>query len=223
MSGRGRRQLPGSIVLEGYTDGPRAEHLDLSVASGEMAVVCAGPGGGKTNLAIALAGLSGRSRGTVRISGAVPGSPDARASGLVLLDPPSFDPSREVLHQLSLRLWARGGCSLNKAFARAAGWCSDSGLSEASRRRAGTLPPGILKALNVGLVDLSSFDALVLDDPLTSLSDTMIPPVLDSIRRARQHAAVLVLCSDPVRFLEEATRVIRLPRTEAARSSAGEV
>ena len=215
--------MPGSIVLEGYTDGSRAEHLDLSVASGEMAVVCAGPGGGKTNLALALAGLSGRSRGTARISGGEPGSSEARASGLVLMDPPSFDPSREVLHQLSLRVWARGGCSLNQAFSRTAGWCTDSGLHGASRRRAGTLPPGILKALHVGLMDLTSFDALVLDDPLTSLSDTMIPPVLDSIRGARRHAAVLVLCSDPLRFLEEATRVVRFPGTVAARSSPGEV
>jgi ABC-type multidrug transport system ATPase subunit len=203
--------LPGSIVLDCYSDKPRVDRLCLSIASGDLVLVCAGPGGGKTRLALALAGLSGRSRGTVRISGAVPGSAEARASGMVLMDPPSFDPCREVLHQLSLRVWARGGGSLNQAFSGASAWCSESGLFEASRRRAGTLPPGILKALHLALLDLTDFDALVLDDPLASLSDTMIPHVLDSIRRARRHAAVLVMCSDPLRLLEEATEVVRFP------------
>lgn len=206
----GGRQLSGSIVITGYAETRRDRPLDLSVSSGEVVVLASGPGSGKSQLASRLAGLGRPRSGKLLICGAPAGSREAVSSTLCLLQPPFLDPSREVFRQVLSRLCSRDDRPREELADVLARWCDRAGLVEAAKRKAGDLPSGTRGEFVLSMVDLSKFDAAVLDEPLKGLPETAAARAVRSVCTAASRAAVLVLTCDPIRFQGSGARIMRL-------------
>lgn len=202
--------MSGSIVISGYAETRRGRPLDLSVSSGEVVVVASGPGTGKSQLASRLAGLGKPRSGRLFVCGAPAGSPEARSSALFLLQPPFLDPAGEVFRQVLNRLCSRDDRPRTELADTLARWCDRAGLVDAAKRKAGCLPAGTRGEFVLAMLDLSKFDAAVLDEPLKSLSEAAAARAVRSVCAAAARAAVLVLTSDPIRFQGSGARIMRL-------------
>ncbi|NLP05450.1 ATP-binding cassette domain-containing protein [Candidatus Fermentibacteria bacterium] len=202
--------MSGSIVISGYAETRRDRPLDISVSSGEVVVVASGPGTGKSQLASRLAGLGKPRSGKLLVCGAPAGSLEAMSSALFLLQPPFLDPAGEVFRQILNRLASRDTRPREELADLLARWCDRAGLVDAAKRRAGSLPAGIRGEFVLSMLDLSKFDAAVLDDPLKGLSETAAVRAVRSVCAAASRAAVMVLTSDPVRFQGSGARIMRL-------------
>jgi ABC-type taurine transport system ATPase subunit len=185
--------MAGAITIKGFRDPSLGRDLSLSVAGTELAVLAGPPGAWMHRLASRLAGL-GSGDGISMPSG------EAQAvGGLVLLRPPFFDPSRDVVHQIENRLVAFG---MRRSEARDAssGWCKSEGLSRASRKKAGALSEGELAFFSLAVACIVRPQALVLEDPLSGMSGELADKAARILQELSRSSAVLVLASDPLRL-----------------------
>ena len=197
------RSFGGRPVLRG---------LDLSIASGEIAVLVGASGSGKSTLLRIAAGLDRADAGCVRLRGRVVDAPPARA----------VPPERRGLgmvfqeHALWPHLTARENVALalpRGTPARAALDLLDAvELASLAERRPAALSGGQQQRVALARALATGSDLVLLDEPLSSLDeavrDRLRPLIRDSLRRAGR--AALLVSHDRVDAWRMADRLLVL-------------
>jgi ABC-type taurine transport system ATPase subunit len=200
--------MPEGIRIDGFRDPSLAGPLSISLDGKELLVLAGPAGTWMSRLASSLAGMgSGR-------HARMPSGRTHSERGLVLLRPPFFDPGRDILQQLENRLTA---CGVKQSGSReqATAWCETEGLSRESRKKAGSLPEGLLCYFALALPCIARPAALVLEDPLPGMPADLAARTVRILCELAKYVPVLVLCADPIRF-EGSARVETVPGVEGA-------
>ena len=176
-----------------YGDKTILEHVDLSAQAGELVILVAPSGYGKTTLFRAIAGLTPLAEGSIEGQGVVSYAfqeprllPWYSALENVALVRP--DRSREEAEQLLLAL----GLSL-----------------EACHQYPAALSGGMRQRVNLARAFFYEGDLLLLDEPFTGLDADNARLVLAEILRQKEKRPVLMICHEHD-WDEYADRVLRM-------------
>ena len=190
---------------------PAVENITLTVGPGEWLAIAGENGGGKTSLALALAGLWPASAGEVTLAGAAvhPGSP-ARAQiacvlqdpGSQLLQPTVADEIAFALHNLS-----RDPAAIDRAVREAA---ATFALTDELARDPRTLSAGGQQRVLIAAAAALEPALLVADEPTAHLDPDARAQVLAWLRRACARGLAAVWVTQDPDELDSADRVFRV-------------
>ena len=138
--------------------------VSLDVAPGERVALLGHNGAGKSTMMKIILGLIGHDSGTVQVTGAAPGSPDARRHTAYLPENVAFHPALTGLEQIRHYLALRG-----QAPGLAMGLLERVGLGAAARRRIGTYSKGMRQRVGLAQALIGKPQLLVLDEPTSGL------------------------------------------------------
>lgn len=176
------RDLMASWGTRRLFDGQEGASVSISLQRGDLAVLCAPNGWGKSTLLKALAGLHPIDNGVVRLGGRLvrPGAPpwERRRLGLGLLRPDSDSLFETLTVRENLRL---------------SGQTPDAELSSLADRRVRTLSGGERQALALRLVSAATDVAVwLLDEPFTGLDPAAVERAWRRLLPVLDHAAILI-------------------------------
>jgi len=211
----GYRTVSGLQIDGEVRRGDFSLQVAFEVEPGEVLAVLGPNGAGKTTLLRALAGLTGLSRGRVRLAGRVLDDgagllapPEARRVGLVFQSYRLF-PHLDVRDNVAFP--ARAAGARRRAARRAAQpWLERLELVELAGRRPGELSGGQAQRVALARALACEPDLLLLDEPLAALDARSRMDVRASLRRHLVDFAgpVLVVTHDPVEAMVMADRLL---------------
>lgn len=148
------------------TFGPQRALSDVSltVAPGERVALLGHNGAGKSTMMKIILGLIPYDSGAVSVTGAAPGSAEARQNVAYLPENVAFHPALTGLEQMRHYLALRG-----ESTALAMGLLERVGLGHAARRRIGTYSKGMRQRVGLAQALIGKPRLLVLDEPTSGL------------------------------------------------------
>ena len=138
--------------------------VSLTVAPGERVALLGHNGAGKSTMMKIILGLIPYDSGEVVVTGAAPGSPEARANIAYLPENVAFHPALTGLEQIRYYLALRG-----ESRSKALGLLERVGLAGAARRRIGTYSKGMRQRVGLAQALIGKPKLLVLDEPTSGL------------------------------------------------------
>jgi Cu-processing system ATP-binding protein len=138
--------------------------VSLTVAPGERVALLGHNGAGKSTMMKIILGLIAYDSGTLQVSGAAPGSSQARRSVAYLPENAAFHPALTGLEQMHHYLALRG-----EKGSLAMGLLERVGLGPAARRRIGTYSKGMRQRVGLAQTLIGKPRLLVLDEPTSGL------------------------------------------------------
>ncbi|MDT8853602.1 ABC transporter ATP-binding protein [Paracoccaceae bacterium Fryx2] len=138
--------------------------VSLTVAPGERVALLGHNGAGKSTMMKIILGLIPHDGGEVRVTGAAPGSAEARGATAYLPENVAFHPSLTGLEQMRFYLSLRGE-SPREALAL----LERVGLHAAAGRRIGTYSKGMRQRVGLAQALIGKPKLLVLDEPTSGL------------------------------------------------------
>lgn len=180
--------------------------VDLIVSAGERVALLGHNGAGKSTLIKAILGLTPLDGGTIRISGAAPGSAAARNATAFLPEAVSFHPALTGREQLTL-------------FARLSGMAADIpglldrvGLGDAMDRRIGAYSKGMRQRLGLAQVLLGKPAVALLDEPTSGLDPVSRLELYAIIDELAAHGTAVLIASHALTEVEARTDRIAILR-----------
>ncbi|MGC9191946.1 MAG: ATP-binding cassette domain-containing protein [Conexivisphaera sp.] len=152
--------------------------VSLSLGAGEAALLHGPNGSGKTTLMLGIIGAA-ESSGRVRVSGRDVTALPTHERGI------AYSPAHPVLPG-----WMRVGDLVRMVGPSAAGILEEFGLGWTLGRRAGSLSTGERKVVQVAMALASDAEVLLLDEPLSNLSEEWASRMLGAILRERRPVVV---------------------------------
>ncbi len=205
MGGDGGAEAP--IVAEGlvreFGDVRAVEHVDLSVAEGEIFGFLGPNGAGKSTTVRMLTTLLRPTGGTARVAGhdVVRDAPAVRAAIGVALQDAAIDPLMTGRELLRLQAVLHG-IGRREGQARAERLLERVGLTEAADRLVGRYSGGMRRRLDLALALMHEPRVLFLDEPTTGLDPSSRSNLWDEVRRLNTEAGTTVFLT--TQYLEEA-------------------
>mgnify|MGYP003407219260 CR=1 FL=1 len=138
--------------------------VSLSVAPGERVALLGHNGAGKSTMMKIVLGLIGYDSGEVQVTGAAPGSAEARRQTAYLPENVAFHPALTGLEQIRYYLSLHG-----ESPSLAMGLLQRVGLADAAKRRIGTYSKGMRQRVGLAQALIGKPQLLVLDEPTSGL------------------------------------------------------
>jgi Cu-processing system ATP-binding protein len=138
--------------------------VSLTVAPGERVALLGHNGAGKSTMMKIILGLIPFDSGTLQVTGAAPGSPEARRQVAYLPENAAFHPALTGLEQMRHYLALRG-----ESTTLAMGLLERVGLGPAAKRRIGTYSKGMRQRVGLAQTLIGKPRLLVLDEPTSGL------------------------------------------------------
>jgi Cu-processing system ATP-binding protein len=138
--------------------------VSLTVAAGERVALLGHNGAGKSTMMKIILGLIPHDSGSLQVTGAAAGSPEARRNVAYLPENAAFHPALTGLEQIRHYLSLRG-----EAPSLAMGLLERVGLGHAARRRIGTYSKGMRQRVGLAQTLIGKPRLLVLDEPTSGL------------------------------------------------------
>jgi putative spermidine/putrescine transport system ATP-binding protein len=187
----------GGVEMRGlvrrYADVVALDHLDLTVAPGELVALLGPSGCGKTTALRVLAGFDTPDEGTVRVGGADITSqpPNRRGMGMVF-QAFSLFPNLTVLDNVAFGLRVRGAPAIERR-RRAAELLELVGLAATSSRYPHQISGGQQQRVALARALAIEPRVLLLDEPLSALDAQVRVQLRDEIRRLQQRLGITTL------------------------------
>ena len=189
-------------VWKFFGDYPALREVNFTLDTGTCLALLGRNGAGKTTMLRILAGLSGTSKGSVKL-------PDRRRTAYLGHNIGIYD---ELSALENLKLFGRLYEVPNVKQA-AAKWLERVNLAHVADSPAREFSRGMRQRLALGRVFIHEPEMLLLDEPFTSLDDKAIALLQDLMREAQQRGASIVLSTHQLReALELAANVVLLRR-----------
>jgi Cu-processing system ATP-binding protein len=183
--------------------------VTFEIGAGEIACLVGAPGSGKTTLLRLAAGLERADAGTIRVTGAAPGSVAVRRLVGYAPREPAFLPALTVREVLNHFARCQAGGRQRAAMVQEA--LEVAGLESAGTRRATTLPLGETRRLLLAQAVLGARQLILLDELFAGLDAITRRDIGDRLcRLAATGAALVVTSSDPVGLERVVDRVLVL-------------
>lgn len=147
-----------------YAGQPALSDVSLTVAAGERVALLGHNGAGKSTMMKIILGLIPHDSGSLQVTGAAAGSPEARRNVAYLPENAAFHPALTGLEQIRHYLSLRG-----EAPSLAMGLLERVGLGHAARRRIGTYSKGMRQRVGLAQTLIGKPRLLVLDEPTSGL------------------------------------------------------
>lgn len=138
--------------------------VSLTVAPGERVALLGHNGAGKSTMMKIILGLIPHDSGDLQVTGAAPGSAEARRNVAYLPENAAFHPALTGLEQMRHYLALRG-----ESASLAQGLLDRVGLGPAARRRIGTYSKGMRQRVGLAQTLIGKPRLLVLDEPTSGL------------------------------------------------------
>lgn len=185
-------------LVRGFGGRPVLRGIDLSVAAGEIAVLVGASGSGKTTLLRIIAGLERADGGCVRLRGQVveappkhrPVPPERRGLGMVFQEHALW-PHLTAQENVALALAKRGAAPERAALEL----LEAVELDALADRRPATLSGGQQQRVALARALATGSDLVLLDEPLSSLDETVrdrLRPLIRDRLRGTGRAALMV-------------------------------
>jgi len=201
---------------------PVVENVTLTVAPGEWLAIAGDNGGGKTSLALALAGLWPASAGEVTLAGEAihPASPARVHIACVLQDPGSQLLQPTVADEIAFALHNLGHdpAAIDRAVREAAATFT---LTDELARDPRTLSAGGQQRVLIAAAAALEPALLVADEPTAHLDPEARAQVVEWLRGARARGLAAVWVTQDPDELQAADRVFRLGAESAASEVCG--
>jgi energy-coupling factor transport system permease/ATP-binding protein len=222
-AGRARVEARDLTVRPAGADLPAVSGVTLDVGAGEFVAIAGPNGGGKTTLALAIAGLLPVERGTVAIDGAplAPTATSRAAAGIatILQEPASQLFERSVAEEIAFT--ARNlGVPAGEATERARTLADRLGLTQEFALDPRTLSAGRQQLVLVASAFASRPRLLVADEAAAHLDDDARALVLELIADARRDGLAVLWVTQDARDHAAATRVVRIGDATASPTEA---
>lgn len=193
-------------VWKYFGDYPALRDVNFTIDAGTCLALLGRNGAGKTTLLRILAGLSGTSKGAVKL-------PDRRRTAYLGHNIGIYD---ELSALENLKLFGRLYEVPNVKQA-AAKWLERVNLAHVADSPAREFSRGMRQRLALGRVFIHEPEMLLLDEPFTSLDDQAIALLQGLMREAQMRGATIILSTHQLReALELATNVVLLRRGQIA-------
>ena len=174
--------------------------VSLTVAPGERVALLGHNGAGKSTMMKIILGLIPYDSGTLQVTGAAPGSPEARRHVAYLPENAAFHPSltglEQMQHYLSLR---------SESAALAMGLLERVGLGAAARRRIGTYSKGMRQRVGLAQALIGKPRLLVLDEPTSGLDPVSRRDFYELLDGLAADGAAILLSSHALTEVEART------------------
>ncbi|MBN1433749.1 ATP-binding cassette domain-containing protein [Candidatus Fermentibacterales bacterium] len=203
------------LEISGYSDPPRIRNLSLTVDCGELVLVQGNAGSGKSALFEAIAGLRRSPRGRIRIGGAPACDQESRLRSAFVFQYPAYDPGRSSFNQLVRRLclYLR---SSRDAHGMAVAWSRAWGVPILARQSPDSLTTSQSRLLELALVQILSWDLIVMDEPLQGLDPEVVERFLALLVLKKESSAMLCFAQRGGQLSRLADRTIELPQGATA-------
>ena len=217
----------GDLTVEyssgGYVVRP-IDHLDLRVASGELALLLGASGSGKTTLLSALAAILRPTAGTIRVGDVeVTGLRGAALTGYrrhqvgVVFQTFNLVPSLSALDNVQAPLWA-AGIPARRARSRAEELLDRVGLGERLGHRPGDLSGGQQQRVAIARALALGPPLVLADEPTAHLDYIQVEGVLQLLRTLAEPGRIVVVATHDERLLPLADQIVRLSPSPTAAS-----
>ena len=190
-----------SALTKRYGDITAVDRLDLEIKQGELFSLLGVNGAGKTTAIKMLSCLTKPTGGDAYICGhSITAEPD-KVKRLIGVSPQETDvaPNLSVLENLEL-ICGIHGFSREKTRAKTAELCSQLGLYEVAKRKAGKLSGGWQRRVSIAMALISEPDILFLDEPTLGL-DVLVRHDLWEVIAALKGRITIILTTH---YMEEA-------------------
>jgi putative ABC transport system ATP-binding protein len=217
------RDLTIEYASGGYVVRP-IHHLDLQIASGELALLLGASGSGKTTVLSALAAILRPAAGTIRVG-------DVDVTGLrgaalteyrrhqvgVVFQTFNLVPSLTARDNVQAPLWA-AGMPARQARTRAEELLDRVGLSDRLGHRPGDLSGGQQQRVAIARALAHDPPLLLADEPTAHLDYIQVEGVLRLLRELAEPGRIVVVATHDERLLPLADRIVRLSPAATADS-----
>jgi putative ABC transport system ATP-binding protein len=217
------RDLTIEYASGGYVVRP-IHHLDLQIASGELALLLGASGSGKTTVLSALAAILRPAAGTIRVG-------DVDVTGLrgaalteyrrhqvgVVFQTFNLVPSLTARDNVQAPLWA-AGMPARQARTRAEELLDRVGLSDRLGHRPGDLSGGPQPRVAIARALAHDPPLLLADEPTAHLDYIQVEGVLRLLRELAEPGRIVVVATHDERLLPLADRIVRLSPAATADS-----
>ena len=174
--------------------------VSLTVAPGERVALLGHNGAGKSTMMKIILGLIPYDSGNLQVTGAAPGSPEARRHVAYLPENAAFHPSltglEQMRHYLSLR---------SESAALAMGLLERVGLGAAAKRRIGTYSKGMRQRVGLAQALIGKPKLLVLDEPTSGLDPVSRRDFYELLDGLAADGAAILLSSHALTEVEART------------------
>ncbi|WP_343082438.1 ABC transporter ATP-binding protein [Ostreiculturibacter nitratireducens] len=153
-----------SRLTKSYQGVNALSDVSLAVAPGERVALLGHNGAGKSTMMKVILGLIPYDSGEVSVTGAAPGSGEARRKVAYLPENVAFHPALTGLEQIRHYLALRG-----ESASLAMGLLERVGLAHAAKRRIGTYSKGMRQRVGLAQALIGQPRLLVLDEPTSGL------------------------------------------------------
>jgi len=203
---------------------PPIDHLDLRVASGELALLLGASGSGKTTLLSALAAILRPTAGTIRVGDLeVTGLRGAALTGYrrhrvgVVFQTFNLVPSLSALDNVQAPLWA-AGIPARRARSRAEELLERVGLGERLGHRPGDLSGGQQQRVAIARALAHDPPLVLADEPTAHLDYIQVEGVLRLLRSLAEPGRIVVVATHDERLLPLADQIVHLSPSPTAAS-----
>jgi putative ABC transport system ATP-binding protein len=217
------RDLTVEYSSGGYVVRP-IDHLDLRVASGELALLLGASGSGKTTLLSALAAILRPTAGTIRVGDLeVTGLRGAALTGYrrhrvgVVFQTFNLVPSLSALDNVQAPLWA-AGIPARRARSRAEELLERVGLGERLGHRPGDLSGGQQQRVAIARALAHDPPLVLADEPTAHLDYIQVEGVLRLLRSLAEPGRIVVVATHDERLLPLADQIVHLSPSPSAAS-----
>jgi putative ABC transport system ATP-binding protein len=211
------RDLTIEYASGGYVVRP-IDHLDLTVQSGELALLLGASGCGKTTVLSALAAILRPASGMIRVG-------DVEVTGLngaaltqyrrhqvgVVFQTFNLVPSLSARDNVQVPLWA-AGMPARQARARAEELLDRVGLRERLGHRPGGLSGGEQQRVAIARALAHDPPLVLADEPTAHLDYIQVEGVLRLLRELAEPGRIVVVATHDERLLPLADRIVHLSR-----------
>ncbi len=174
--------------------------VSLTVAPGERVALLGHNGAGKSTLMKIILGLIPYDSGDLQVTGAAPGSSQARRNVAYLPENAAFHPALTGLEQIRHYLALRG-----EDAALAMGLLEQVGLGPAARRRIGTYSKGMRQRVGLAQTLIGTPRLLVLDEPTSGLDPVSRRDFYELLDGLAAKGAAILLSSHALTEVEART------------------
>lgn len=197
-----------SCLSKAYDGQPALSDVSLAVAPGERVALLGHNGAGKSTLMKIVLGLVPHNSGEVRVTGAPPGSPEARRRVAYLPENVAFHPAMTGLELMRFYLRLRGA-----DVSDAMPLLDRVGLAKAAGRRIGTYSKGMRQRVGLAQALIGRPQLLVLDEPTSGLDPVSRRDFYSLLDALAADGASILLSSHALTEVEARTdRILILSR-----------